>query len=318
MHTTGWKGVDTIASLWLTIMMVTSLVLPPSAQAQEKETITWGIIDFPTAFIVEGPEAGTGICDQLQSLMMEQLEGYTHTTELFPNFSRIRHLMMTGEQMCTSAWMYRPPGHVIRQTLTISMPSGLFFSHHLIVRQEDRHLFGEEVSLDDLLQNTEAVLGVQGGAGYSAAVSEVLSRYAGVEDIWTLDAKQQVEALNRIPNLYVHTGSQRIRSLINMLMAERVAYLFLQPHSAMYEARRLGIEDQLAIIPVKENRSEIGVLAYACPKTEWGEKIIAEINTILETHRDTPAYKQLMESQTLGRDEVYWSFWEENVLSVHE
>jgi uncharacterized protein (TIGR02285 family) len=281
--------------LWLALVMMTgSFALPPFARAQDKDTITWGIIDYPTAFIIEGPDAGTGTCDQLQSFMMEQLEEYTDTTELLPNFSRIRHLMTTGEQMCTSAWMYRPTGHVLRQTLTLSMPSGLFFSHHLIVRQEDRHLFGEEVSLDDLLQNTEAVLGVQGGSGYSAAVSEVLSRYAGVEDIWTLDAKQHAEALNRIPNLYFHTGSQRIRSLINMLMAERVAYLFLQPRATMYEARRLGIEDQLAIIPVKENRSEIGVLAYACPKTKWGEKIIAEINTILETHRDTPDYKQLM------------------------
>ena len=65
IYPTPWKYAGTVAGLWLAIMVVNSLALPLFAQAQEKETITWSIIDLPPFHFVTGPNAGTGPADKL-------------------------------------------------------------------------------------------------------------------------------------------------------------------------------------------------------------------------------------------------------------
>ena len=135
----------TISRLWLILVLILpgSLVLAPFARAQEKETITWGIMDIPPCHIVTGPNAGTGPADQLIRLMQDRLTQYDHQIEIIPNLARLAQSVDDGTRVCSSIGWHLPPGHPARDKRPHSMPTTLFFTSHIVIRQSAQHLFGE-------------------------------------------------------------------------------------------------------------------------------------------------------------------------------
>ena len=193
MHTTKWKHVDTIAGLWLAIMVVSSLVLPPSAQAQEKGTITWGIVDLPPSHFVTGPDAGAGPADQLIQLMQDRLAQYGHPIAVFPNFARSTKSIAQGTRVCASLYRHWPMGHPARDRRAYSMPTILFFANHLVIRQRDRHLFGETVSFEDLLHNQDLIFGHPAGRRLSPPIRHCIECLSGRRDSPDVLAKGTAE-----------------------------------------------------------------------------------------------------------------------------
>lgn len=318
MHTTEWKHVNTIAGLWLAIMVVSSLALPPSVQAQEKEMITWGIVDLPPAHFVTGPNAGTGPADQLIQLMQDRLTQYAHQIEVFPNFARSTKSIDQGTRVCASLYRHWPMGHPARDRRAYSMPTVLFFANHLVIRQRDRHLFGETVSFEDLLHNQDLIFGHPAGRAYPPQLEAILNAYLGVETRQTFSPKERLDLFKAKSNIYVRTGEDMLAGLLKMLTTERVDYLVYSPATTSYLAKQ-GVD--IAMIPIAELRdTPTGMLAFACSPTEEGRQVIEEINAILKVERDTPEYRAMMEwfVEPKEREDEYWKLYEEQLLTVFE
>jgi len=198
------------------------------------------------------------------------------------------------------------------------MPIALFFATHLVIRQRDRHLFGEAVSFEDLLHNQDLIFGHIAGIAYPQQLEEILSAYLGVENYHAFSPKEQMDLFLSKPNIYVRTGDDMVTGLFKMLVTERVDYLVAPPFTIAYLATQ-GME--FAMIPIAElHDTPANMFAFICSPTEEGQQVIEEINAILKIERDTPEYRAMMEWFVVPkeREEEYWKLYEEQLLTVFE
>jgi hypothetical protein len=303
-------------------------MLPPFAHSQEKETnswketITWGVMDIPPSHILTGPDAGTGPADQLLRLMQDRLPQYDHHIEILPNLARLVKSLDHGTRVCSSVGLYRPPGHPARDKRAQSIPTTLFFTSRIAIRQSDRHLFGETVSFEDLLHNQEFIFGHFAGCAYPPQLEKILSAYQGIESYrafsqLAFSPKEQMDVFLSKPNIYARTGEDG-GGLLKMLLTGRIDYLVLFPFATAYIIEQ-GVD--VATVPIAELRdTPTGMFAFLCSPTEEGRQVIKEINAILKTERDTPEYRAIMEwfVEPKEREEEYWKLYEEHLLTVFE
>lgn len=318
IYSTPWEHAGTVAVLWLALVLILSgsLVLAPFARAEEKETITWSIIDLPPFHFVAGPNAGNGPADKLMHLMQDRLPQYNHQIEIFPNLIRSTERLEQGACMCGSIYWYCPPGHPIRNQRAYSMPTALSLESHLVIRQRDRHLFGEIVSFEELLHNQELIFGHPAGRAYSPRLDAVLNAYLGVESYLTFSPKRQMDVFLPKSNIYVRTGDDVGVGLMKMLVTGRIDYLVSFPFITAYLTEQ-GIE--IAIIPIAELRDTPPLMtAFACSPTETGRQVIEAINAILKNERNTPEYRMMIEPFVVPkeREEEYWKLYDEQLLTV--
>ena len=82
-----------------------------------------------------------------------------------------------------------------------------------------------------------------------------------------------------------------------MLKLNRLDALIILPEEAIYQAEKLGIKDEIMTLTIEEN--QVGYeswLSYVgCSKTEWGKKIIENIDQILLVQRPTKKYREAYE-----------------------
>lgn len=309
-----------IAGINLLFLIVVGGMLPLGVFAQDRDLITWAKVDLPPSHIIEGPHAGTGPADLLINLMIDRLSQYTHQIKVFPNFTRLTAELAEGNHICSALYLYNPPGHKRREQWLVSAPNAIFYDFHIIVRIEDRHLYGDVASFEEIIKNKDLTFGQMSGTGYSPEVGEILSKELGVKDILALSPEEQLKTYNKAPNIFTRTGSDMVTGLLKMLVSGRLDYLFMAPSSAGFYSESLDeLRGKIAMIPVKEG-SRVGVLSYACPSTDWGQQVISDINGVLKTARTTPEYRKLMQRYVTSKDleDAYWKFYQEKVISVLE
>ncbi len=82
-----------------------------------------------------------------------------------------------------------------------------------------------------------------------------------------------------------------------MLRLNRIDALIGLPEEAIYQAKKLGIQDEIMTLTMEEN--QIGYdswLSYVgCSKTEWGKKVIQEIDQVLLKNRPGKRYREAYE-----------------------
>ena len=91
---------------------------------------------------------------------------------------------------------------------------------------------------------------------------------------------------------------------MRMLKHDRVDYTIGYGYEARYLGRQLGFEGDVIAIPVREHSGYIPVYA-GCPKTNWGRKVIADVNAIIRTSRKDPdlygVYREWLDPQAWER-----------------
>ena len=106
-----------------------------------------------------------------------------------------------------------------------------------------------------------------------------------------------------------------------MLLKGRIDYLIEYPASIRYAAKRAGVENRLAMIPIEENsRAPLIRGAIRCPDTEWGRRAIEEINRVLLEIRPSPQYRNIIREWAVppGKESAYWKIYEDQILNVKE
>lgn len=268
------------------------------AEQTNKDTMTWLILDLPPLFLTKGPDKGKGIADQIQQLVCDRLKGYRSRTET-ANASRIARELREDKCVCFAGEFYGNPDFLT------SAPTIALLPHNVIVRKEDVHLFGDgkKISLKALLQNKDLMLGTAKGRLYGSELDAVLKKHAGSAHI------------------YRRSGTDTLDGLLGMLLKGRIDYLIEYPASIRYAAKKAGVGNRLAMISIEENLNAPLVRgAIRCPDTEWGRRVIKDINQILLELRPSPQYRNIIREWAVppGKEGEYWKIYEEQILNVTE
>jgi len=290
---------------------------------EARPTVYWAKTDIPPDFILRGPYAGTGYGDLLNNLMMTEIKMFNHETVIYPNWSRLKNEIRRSKDkvICTSTLFYRHPEmrKEYKGKQLFSAPNFVFFLHNLVIKKTNLHLFDKTVSLKQLLKNQNLKLGYSRATGPKS--SKIIGDYLGVnKDISTMDVIDRLKALGSKQNIVVRLSSDMVSGSLQMLLKERVDYILEYEFMVDFEAKRLGIEEQLVSLPIEETLNDVSISAYSCSDTPDGEKVIAEINRILIEKRDSKAYKILLQyliPKDSERKERYWEEYQK-ILSINK
>ncbi len=241
------------------------------------DTLTWMEADAPPFFIQSGPEKGQGYEDIVTAIIQENLPEYTHH-RITATISRHYRDFKNGEKVC-NVGLYRTPER--ERFLYFSIPSFFTLPTVIIIRKERFADFGNSktVRLEEVLQNTDLLIGRALNRSYGRYVDEILDRHRGAK------------------NIFVYEGEQLSLNFFKMLELDRLDGVIGLPEEAMYLAEKLGIRDQVMTLTIEENqRGMDSWLSYVgCSRTPWGRKVIDRINEVLLRERPTERYRAAYE-----------------------
>ena len=247
--------------------------------------------------------------------MRAKLPQYEHKIVVSPNWERQLRMMRQGPLVCTSIMFYRPVAEraSLKGAYLLSAPHGVFMLHDVVVKRENRHLFGEVVSFKELLRDHSLIFGYNRPYGiiYNRLLADYLGIPKGVE-LDAMDTLRRNKYLQSAPNISVRSGSDMIDGMIKMLLRGRVDYILEYVFMLSYYKKRMGISDELVTIPVTETQHHVSKIAYACSDTPAGQRAIDAINGVLKAHRPIDEYKQALKLLVpKGREKLYWQAYEE-------
>lgn len=257
----------------LLVAAVFAAALLPAASA-EAEEITWLAMQFPPFYIAEGPDRGQGIADVVTRRLQGHLGGYQHRTEVAEP-AAIMARMKAGDRVCSAAYIRTADREKV---LAFSAPDLILPPNGITVRREALPRFGDggPVSLERLLADRQLKVAVAVGRSYGPALDALLERHKAS------------------PHVYWRRGDDIYSSLFDMLARGSVDYVIGYPYEALYFARQRGIADQVVNLPLAE-LPDYTFAHVVCPKTEWGQRVIAEIDAALRVERGRPEYRQAIE-----------------------
>jgi uncharacterized protein (TIGR02285 family) len=253
---------------WLAVAL---LVATPVAADQ----MTWLTMEFPPFYIHQGKQRGQGIADVVSRILQRHLTGYTHREELAEP-AAIMTRLKAGDHVCTAAYIRTADRE---RVLVYSLPDLILPPNGVTVRRADvARLTGGKpgpVSLAQLLANPKLRVAVAVGRSYGP-----------------LDAL--LEKHKSSPHVYFRRGEDIYRSQFDMLTRGAVDYILGYPYEALFMAREHGVEGQVVTLPLVE-LPDYTLAHVVCPKTDWGRKVIAEIDRALLAERPRTEYREAIE-----------------------
>lgn len=255
--------------IWCITAALLLAVLPPVLDARadkaDRPVIQWRVMDWPPVYILDGPFKHKGAGDELIRLISSRMPAFHHERVVMSN-ARFNVEIQKGRHILNATGL--PAEH-----LQNSFPNSILIGHQVIIREKAVELLEsiQSVSLVSLLSDSR----------FSAAVSP--NRYGPLLDplIHPFLSKNWV---SRTPN-YI--------DVIRMLYAGRVDYIIEYPGVIRYYEAVHDIKKSTRNIPIKE------VISYkpfyegfvVGPKTQWGVKVMGQINGILIDIRNQPEYR---------------------------
>lgn len=252
-------------------------ILALSFPVWAKESITWMEATAPPFFIHEGQYKGQGYEDLVTDILIENLPQYTHTRTI-ANITRHYKEFELGHNVC-NVGLYKTPER--EKFMYFSIPSFFTYPTVLIIDKTKWPAFGNSkmVKLSDILKANTLIIGRGENRSYGKFVDEVLDKHGNTK------------------NLFAFEGQELSLNFFNMLKLDRLDGLIGLPEEAMFQAERLGIRDQIMTIDIEENQGnpESWFSYVACSKTDWGKKVIDDINRVLIEQRPSERYRAAYE-----------------------
>ncbi|KIC83738.1 MULTISPECIES: TIGR02285 family protein [Pseudomonas] len=245
--------------------LLPALLLQP---ASAKERLFWLVRDLPPFTILEGPEKGQGVIDQLLPLLFRQMPEYDHSILRVNRARGIQMLQDPNSFTCDPTLLWTPER---AEYVRFSVPSLGVLSGGLVLRKDSEalvapYLDGQEVDLLNLLSKTPLKLGVVAERSYGTQIDAILgqlpdtafSRHYGNDATANLLQMQQLGRLRMVLGYW-----PEVRYLVDLQGGALADYQF---H------------------PVKGvNRYQF--LHVGCSNSELGREAIAHIDQLLPALR---------------------------------
>ncbi|MCW9045632.1 MAG: TIGR02285 family protein [Alphaproteobacteria bacterium] len=259
---------SSIIKLFLGLLLFASI-----SQAQAKDLITWHHPDFAPSYILQGPDKGNGIIEPIERFILSKLPEYDHKIEV-SNFKRIIRTLESGQNACAVAILKTPE----RAKMTeYSIPHFLVHPVRIIIRKSDLAHYTPykkqdgTYSLETILKDNKVTLGYSHGRSYSKTLDNLISLHA--------------TKLNS-----VMTARRTIlEGLLRMLDRKRFDFTLGYAHEALYFMRKSEKSYDFITLPISEQNT-FNEVFVGCSKTDWGHKVIQQVNKILIKHRSKKSY----------------------------
>ncbi|MFY1030796.1 TIGR02285 family protein [Pseudomonas asiatica] len=245
--------------------LLPALLLQP---ASAKERLFWLVRDLPPFTILEGPEKGQGVIDQLLPLLIRQMPEYDHSILRVNRARGIQMLQDPNSFTCDPTLLWTPER---AEYVRFSVPSLGVLSGGLVLRKESEalvapYLDGQEVDLLNLLSKTPLKLGVVAERSYGTQIDAILRQLPDT-------------ALSR------HYGNDATANLLQMQQLGRLRMVLgYWPEVRYLVDLQGGALADYQFHPVKGvNRYQF--LHVGCSNSELGREAIAHIDQLLPALR---------------------------------
>lgn len=291
------NGVRRVAACLVASWVFLLATTVASAETKASQgAILWAVNNAQPFYILEGENQGQGFGDRIQQLIIEALPQYEHTIQRIP-LRRVVRSMEHGSPLCFSTWIYGT-----RPDISISSAPYLHYHEHgLVMLSSTYERLGrpEQLSLNRLLQDSDLTLGQPQGRGYGTRLDPILDQYEQTAPI-------------------IRSSGPSTESIFKMLQFGRVFYTIEYPYTMRYYEQALNLQGQLVFVPIKENRGSIVLGAVACTRSEWGRRVIEDINRAIRSIRITESHRDILRDWLLypESERSYWQFYDSNVLTV--
>lgn len=245
--------------------LLPALLLQP---ASAKERIFWLVRDLPPFTILEGPEKGQGVIDQLLPLLIRQMPEYDHSIVRVNRARGIQMLQDLNSFTCDPTLLWTPER---AEYVRFSVPSLGVLSGGLVLRKDSEalvapYLDDQEVDLHALLSKAPLKLGVVAERSYGTQIDAILrqlpdsafSRHYGNDATANLLQMQQLGRLRMVLGYW-----------------PEVRYLVEQQGGALADYRFHPVQGV--------NRYQF--LHVGCSNSELGREAIAHIDQLLPALR---------------------------------
>ncbi|WP_286919934.1 TIGR02285 family protein [Pseudomonas sp. UBA6753] len=245
--------------------LLPALLLQP---ASAKERLFWLVRDLPPFTILEGPEKGRGVIDQLLPLLIRQMPEYDHSIVRVNRARGIQMLQDLNSFTCDPTLLWTPER---AEYVRFSVPSLGVLSGGLVLRKDSEalvapYLDGQEVDLHGLLSKAPLKLGVVAERSYGTQIDAILrqlpdtafSRHYGNDATANLLQMQQLGRLRMVLGYW-----------------PEVRYLVEQQGGALADYRFHPVQGV--------NRYQF--LHVGCSNSELGREAIAHIDQLLPALR---------------------------------
>jgi len=266
--------VNYLLKLFVRLISVVSLLLALSTSGTSfgRETIAWGVLDFPPFQILNGESRSKGSFDGLLNLLIEQMPEYDH--DVIPmTFARREEQFHRGEPLCTPG-LFRTAER--EKFLVFSIPALIHLDNRLVFLTSNASAFegSGPVDLEAILKRQDMVGGIVNQRSFAPNIDLLVRQYANSKNV-------VLRAL-------------RPQQMFELMLNSEIDYTILFPHEAAFLGHQLKTLTKTKVRPI------VGTPPYifthvACTKSAWGEATIARINKILLAKRKSPAYRALSE-----------------------
>lgn len=257
-------------SRYCCLALVCSLASPLS---QAEDEINWVMLDYHPFWILEGPEKGRGVVEEIMRLITPSLPEYVHNSVML-NMGRGIELVRRGEPYCFSAMVYGPEREkmfALSEAYSISTLNGV------IILEEDQRLYrsfiNEQGSFDlDKAFANDFVLGVSKSRSYGSRLDALFASF-------------------QEPDVYVSTGSDWQLRFLEMLRSRRISGFVGIGFNSRYLSYYKPDFPPVSWYPIAGAEGSL-TAHMACPNNAWGRKIIERINPVIVEGRNTEKFYQ--------------------------
>lgn len=253
------------------ILLITMLLLCPRlAVAQDKGVISWQTYHRPPGIILTGEGQGTGSIQQTLKLVIDKLPDYDHQMPL-TTLARSLEDIKQGKKVCHPA-LFK----------TAERERFMYFSQNSLMNPTNRviahgnkiaHLAdGDTVDLVKVLREPRLTFALIKGRSFTQPIDAILAQH--------LDKSAVVDLSNT-----------NLSMLFQMIEMGRIDVTIAYPYEVQYYLQKtLKTVGNVKIYKIADMPT-YGLGSIACPKNEWGKKIIEKVDLALAELKPTPAYK---------------------------
>lgn len=242
----------------------TCISIPTAAKAEER-SITWALNVAPPFHVLDGLQAGKGMCDVLMQTVEHFLPEVSFFSQVMPQ-TRVGLHFEQSRNVCFPC-MIKTPDHrpdVIQSEPThVYPPHGVITSERMAARIIRRH--GNPVSLDGLLEDKQFRLGFPTGRRFGEIHHLIEKHYEERE-------------------LILISGENATLATLDLVQAGGLAYTIDYSSLITYYSEHVG--GDLVFLPIEENQGDYVLGAIGCTNNEWGKQAIDTINRSLPEVRN--------------------------------
>lgn len=251
-------------------VLLFGLGFPETSHAKEK--ITWPYLCYYPLYICENNRVVAGAGWDILNLIWKNMPQYDHEAVLLP-IKRMLKDMKEGKHYLFYG-LYKTPER--EKYLYFSLPCRISTPTMVVIRKDDHQKFGAEkaVSFKGLLEDKRLSFLMFSNISFGAGTDELLKAFGKAEHVYT---EYRTDRMNHYA--------------LDLLLKKRIDY-FLALNGTRHEAGELGMTDEIAFIPIKEQKHyKVGYIA--APKNHWGKRVIQEINQVLKEQVGTDYFFNL-------------------------